>query len=238
MTACVYLVKATNSDGLHKIGKTINIQRRMRELKVLPENQVLVIELPDETIMHRVEQILHNCFDDVRIPQSEMFNLTPTMLQACIEKMQAFQSDHIASMEQLDKLAKEEERLERERWFALIDMERERKERAKARRREAKLAKKIAKKEAEIAALDELYWQRLDEEAEEAERKRQNWELIKKQLKRLIPSWSELLLFLASAWLFALTGQDILLNSFLIACVWVTLKWAARKIQKGPDIRS
>ena len=235
MTACIYLVKATNSDGLHIIGKTINLSRRMCELKVLPEDQVLVIELPDESVMHRVERILHDCFDDVRVPQSEMFNLTPAMLQACIEKMQAFQNEHAVSMAKLAEWIEEEERLERERWFTRMELERERKRQVSKRRHDEWVANALTEIEAEIAMRRELQRQL---EEEKAERKLRNRERIKKQLKRLIPSWLELLLFLASAWLFGLTGQDILLNSFLIACVWVTLKWAARKIQKGPDIRS
>ena len=89
MNAWVYLVKATNSGGLHKIGKTENIERRMKQLKVLPADRICVIELPSVNAMNSAERKLHHTFKIFRIPQSEMFNLSPEHLEDCKQLMLA-----------------------------------------------------------------------------------------------------------------------------------------------------
>lgn len=86
--AYVYLIRAHNSGGLHKIGKTLNLERRMRELKAGSGAQVKVIQLSDEKWMHRVEQALHREFRHCRIPQSEMFNMTDEELETCCARME------------------------------------------------------------------------------------------------------------------------------------------------------
>jgi len=94
MTYCVYFIKAFNGNGLVKIGKTANLERRMRELKTPPDSRLLVIELPDEEIMHEVEQSLQDVFAQDRIPQSEMFSLTADQIKECKELMIEWEEYH------------------------------------------------------------------------------------------------------------------------------------------------
>ena len=101
MNAWVYLVKATNSNGLHKIGKTQNIERRMKELKVLAVDRICVIELPSSNVMNIVENEMHYKCKTRRIPQSEMFNLSAKDLKNCIETMLLIEK-HFACTEVLE----------------------------------------------------------------------------------------------------------------------------------------
>ena len=94
MTCCVYFIKAFNGNGLVKIGKTANLERRMRELKAPPDSRLLVIELPDEEIMHEVEQSIQDVFAQDRIPQSEMFSLTADQIKECKELMIEWEEYH------------------------------------------------------------------------------------------------------------------------------------------------
>lgn len=88
----IYLIKAHNSGGLHKIGKTIDISRRMRELKASPGDQVEVIQLPSKALMDSVERSLHRQFEAARVPQSEMFNLSAEQVTTCREAMKAVEA--------------------------------------------------------------------------------------------------------------------------------------------------
>ena len=92
----IYLIRAHNAGGLHKIGKTIDIERRMRELKAGPGEQVEIIELPDEATMDSAEVDLHRQFADVRVPQSEMFNLTPRQVTECRQAMKSVEAKYAA----------------------------------------------------------------------------------------------------------------------------------------------
>jgi len=93
--AYVYLIQAHNSGGLHKIGKTLNIDRRMRQLKVSQEDRVKVIELPSMEVMDAAERALHRAFAGVRIPQSEMFNLSPEQVAQCGQVMDSLGEDQV-----------------------------------------------------------------------------------------------------------------------------------------------
>jgi hypothetical protein len=84
---------AHNAEGLHKIGKTVNIKRRMRELKVSHRNRICVIDLPSEEVMNLVERNLHDRFSSVRIPQSEMFNLSTKQVEDCKRLMKGYEKN-------------------------------------------------------------------------------------------------------------------------------------------------
>ena len=90
----IYLIKAHNSGGLHKIGKTIDINRRMRELKAAPSDQVEIIKLPSETLMNAAEKLLHRQFEATRVPQSEMFNLSPEQVTVCRQAMKEVEAKY------------------------------------------------------------------------------------------------------------------------------------------------
>lgn len=111
MTCCVYFIKAFNGNGLVKIGKTTNLERRMRELKAPPGNRLYVIELPDEEIMHEVEQSLQNVFVQYRIPQSEMFSLTAEQIKEC-KKLMAEWVDYYSQPPLTPEQEEEERRIE------------------------------------------------------------------------------------------------------------------------------
>ena len=66
----LYVIK---SKGLTKIGVTVDIQRRMNELK--PDKICQVVELPRE---RELEKKLHRLFADKRLPGSEYFFLSWT----------------------------------------------------------------------------------------------------------------------------------------------------------------
>ena len=70
MTGYVYLIR---NGGLHKIGHTINIKQRMKQLK--PHEVIAVLE----TNHYRtLEKELHKAYRSVRLPQSEYFRLRPS----------------------------------------------------------------------------------------------------------------------------------------------------------------
>ncbi|AKN59965.1 hypothetical protein WB44_01175 [Synechococcus sp. WH 8020] len=94
MGSYIYLVLAHNAEGLHKIGKTVNIKRRMRELKVSHRNRICVIDLPSEEVMNLVERNLHDRFSSVRIPQSEMFNLSTKQVEDCKRLMKGYEKKY------------------------------------------------------------------------------------------------------------------------------------------------
>ena len=165
MNAWVYLVKATNSGGLHKIGKTENIERRMKELKVLPIDRICVIELPSIDVMDCAEKVLHQRFKAFRVPQSEMFNLSPEHLEDCKERMVAIEKRFAVPppLTAEQKQAKTAKAIE-----ALQQAEEE------VRRQDVAEAVEKARKA-------HLEW--LDEEAEAKERKRRLDETLKCRLQ-------------------------------------------------------
>lgn len=64
----VYLIR--NGD-LHKIGVTMNLERRMKELR--PDEVIAVYQAVNVT---GVERLLHSRYKDVRLPQTEYFRLS------------------------------------------------------------------------------------------------------------------------------------------------------------------
>ena len=65
----VYLIR---NKALYKIGITISMKRRVKELK--PDEVVAVKEAAN---MRGIEKLLHKRYKDRRIPQTEYFRLTP-----------------------------------------------------------------------------------------------------------------------------------------------------------------
>ena len=65
MAGWVYLIR--NKD-LHKIGRTENLEQRMKTLK--PDAIVSTLETDD---FESLEKELHKIYKDVRIPQTEYF---------------------------------------------------------------------------------------------------------------------------------------------------------------------
>ena len=131
MGSYIYLVLAHNSGGLHKIGKTVNIERRMRELKASYRNRICVIDLPSEEVMNVVERNLHDRFRSVRIPQSEMFNLSTKQVEDCKRLMKGYEKRYAPpplTAEEIAEQAKKRRRKaddqERE-YFERIKRERE-----------------------------------------------------------------------------------------------------------------
>ena len=141
----IYLIKAHNSGGLHKIGKTIDINRRMRELMAGPSNQVEILEVPTTDAMDTIEKGLHRQFADVRVPQSEMFNLSPEQVTACCEAMNHFRVEFAPTPEELAEKTKRKALHEAERNRVLIPLK------AKIRDREKAIA--LANKESNKFAL-------------------------------------------------------------------------------------
>jgi len=125
----IYLIRAHNSGGLHKIGKTIDISRRMRELKASPDDQVEIVQLPNETLMSAAEKVLHRQFEAARVPQSEMFNLSPEQVMTCSQAMKAVAAKYAEPPLTPEQLAA------REKAWAELDAKRE------ARRNQAIQAK-------------------------------------------------------------------------------------------------
>ena len=79
MAGWVYLIR--NKD-LHKIGRTENLEQRMKTLK--PDAIVSTLETDD---FESLEKELHKRYKDVRIPQSEWFRLTEAQLKDCTERL-------------------------------------------------------------------------------------------------------------------------------------------------------
>ena len=69
----VYLIKHHNSNGLHKIGRTIKPDNRMNQLG---GEDLDVIALVLCTDANEVERELHRQYSSKRLPQSEWFNLS------------------------------------------------------------------------------------------------------------------------------------------------------------------
>jgi len=70
---CVYLIR--NKD-LYKIGITVSIKRRLKELK--PDE---VIAVKKAANMRGIEKILHTRYKHCRVPQTEYFRLSPGEVQ-------------------------------------------------------------------------------------------------------------------------------------------------------------
>ncbi len=66
----------------------------MRELKVSHRNRICVIDLPSEEVMNLVERNLHDRFSSVRIPQSEMFNLSTKQVEDCKRLMKGYEKKY------------------------------------------------------------------------------------------------------------------------------------------------
>ena len=79
MAGWVYLIR--NKD-LHKIGRTENLEQRMKTLK--PDAIVSTLETDD---FESLEKELHKRYKDVRIPQTEYFRLTEAQLKDCTERL-------------------------------------------------------------------------------------------------------------------------------------------------------
>tara|TARA_Y100001968_G_C18975596_1_gene534360 strand:+ start:160 stop:495 length:336 start_codon:yes stop_codon:yes gene_type:complete len=67
MSGYVYLIR---NGGLHKIGRTINIEQRMKQLK--PDEIIAVLKTYK---YQELEKKLHRTYRSVRLPQSEYFRL-------------------------------------------------------------------------------------------------------------------------------------------------------------------
>ena len=68
----VYLIQDIDS-GLYKIGKTVNLQRRMRELKVGSKTKLIESKFVIDANLREKE--LHNKYKNFRLPQTEYFKL-------------------------------------------------------------------------------------------------------------------------------------------------------------------
>ena len=104
----VYLVRHTTSK-IHKIGITLNWERRARQLEVgdgVEEVLVSKVLYPG-----RIEQKLHKEFDLQRIPQSEWFNLTDTQVELVKSHFrvaeEALQNEKKKEADRLRELAQE-----------------------------------------------------------------------------------------------------------------------------------
>ena len=75
MSGFVYLIR--NGD-LYKIGRTQNLEQRMKQLK--PDQVVKTLETEN---YEQLEKQLHKRYKDVRLPQSEYFRLTDSQLESC-----------------------------------------------------------------------------------------------------------------------------------------------------------
>jgi len=85
MKGYVYLIK---NEDLYKIGITVSIERRMKELK--PEKVLAVKEC---TNMRGIEKLLHKRYHQQRIPQTEYFRLKSSQVQEAIVLLSGEPSD-------------------------------------------------------------------------------------------------------------------------------------------------
>ena len=79
MSGFVYLIR--NKD-LYKIGRTQNLEQRMRQLK--PDEVVSTFKTSN---YEELEKQLHRRYKDVRLPQSEYFRLTDSQIIDCKIKL-------------------------------------------------------------------------------------------------------------------------------------------------------
>ena len=84
----VYLILATNGDGLVKIGRSGDIERRLRELQCPPGNVIKLATCKDKRTPILLEKQLHEKFALWRVPQSEMFRLTKSQVEECTEQLE------------------------------------------------------------------------------------------------------------------------------------------------------
>lgn len=80
----VYVMTHTNAPGLHKIGLTRNPQRREQQLGG-EDCRVIARVLVNDP--EGLEEALHCVYDDVRIPQSEWFNLSPEQVETVLAEL-------------------------------------------------------------------------------------------------------------------------------------------------------
>ena len=80
----VYVKAHKNSRGLHKIGLTRRPEQREQQLGGDDCRVVARVLVNDPEAL---EDALHRQYDDVRLPQSEWFNLTPEQLRAVLEEL-------------------------------------------------------------------------------------------------------------------------------------------------------
>ena len=75
----VYLIRTAN---MHKIGRTDNLQRRMKEL-----DPYQVVQVAETDYSHDLELEMHRKFKRFRLPQSEYFFLGDKELNLALEMM-------------------------------------------------------------------------------------------------------------------------------------------------------
>lgn len=133
----VYLIKATNSNGLVKIGRSSRIDDRLRELECPPENVIQLADCMIEIRMKATEKVLHKKYAKWRVPQSEMFNLSDEQIKECslilqsinAKAVEARQAAHDATVAEYERKAAEqaERKAAAERAKAQAEAERRRK---------------------------------------------------------------------------------------------------------------
>ena len=85
-TGYIYVVKnEVGGMGGYKIGKTINPQRRFRELKI--GTKASLVGLWSSERYSSIEKLLHKKFAEYRVPQSEWFALASDKLQDLITRL-------------------------------------------------------------------------------------------------------------------------------------------------------
>ena len=102
----VYLIEARNGRGLVKIGRTKNLDERLKKLRV--NSLIHRVRFRHSKDMKAAEDTLHAHFDRERIPQSEMFNLSYKQIDECIKMMDTLEN---AAEERLKKERKKRGRL-------------------------------------------------------------------------------------------------------------------------------
>lgn len=115
----VYLIKHHNSNGLHKIGRTIKPDNRMNQLG---GEDLDVIALVLCTDANEVERELHRQYSSKRLPQSEWFNLSTDEVRQVQSKLEEVFTDgrrsiklhgkHLPSLSQVRDKERQVEALE------------------------------------------------------------------------------------------------------------------------------
>lgn len=90
----VYLLKHP-STGLYKIGKTKNIEKRLKEFKTgNPDNIFLLKSFESKDFYSKIESILHNLYQTQRV-QNEWFDLDDKDVNNFLDKCRIIENNLI-----------------------------------------------------------------------------------------------------------------------------------------------